>query len=200
MSDVVIAGAKRTAIGSFLGQFAGVPTPTLGRRRSARRWSTRACWRRTGRSDHGLRAAGESRPGPRRQAALAAGVPTSAGCTTINKVCGSGMKAIMLAHDLIRAGSTGIVVAGGMESMSNAPHLIPNSRTGTRYGNFEAVDHTAWDGPTNPATARRWACSASSVPTSTRSRASSRMPLPPNRFGAPQAAIALAPSRRKSLP
>ena len=87
---------------------------------------------------------------PARQAALAAGVPTSAGCTTINKVCGSGMKAIMLAHDLIRAGSTGIVVAGGMESMSNAPHLIPNSRTGTRYGNFEAVDHMAWDGLTNP--------------------------------------------------
>ena len=151
MSDVVIAGAKRTAIGSFLGQFAGVPTPTLG-----------AAAIRAALEHSGVPAADVDEvimgcvlpanlgQAPARQAALAAGVPTSAGCTTINKVCGSGMKAIMLAHDLIRAGSTGIVVAGGMESMSNAPHLIPNSRTGTRYGNFEAVDHMAWDGLTNP--------------------------------------------------
>ncbi|MFO7340547.1 MAG: thiolase family protein, partial [Lysobacteraceae bacterium] len=81
---------------------------------------------------------------------LAAGLPTSAGCTTINKVCGSGMKAIMLGHDLIKAGSASVVVAGGMESMSNAPHMIPNSRTGNRYGNFQVVDHMAWDGLTNP--------------------------------------------------
>ena len=87
---------------------------------------------------------------PARQASLAAGVPQSAGATTINKVCGSGMKAIMLGHDLIKAGSASIVVAGGMESMSNAPHLIPNSRTGNRYGNFQSVDHMAWDGLTNP--------------------------------------------------
>ena len=87
---------------------------------------------------------------PARQAAIAAGLPKSAGCTTINKVCGSGMKAIMLAHDLIKAGSASIVVAGGMESMTNAPHLLPNSRTGNRYGNFNAVDHMAWDGLTNP--------------------------------------------------
>ena len=87
---------------------------------------------------------------PARQASLAAGLPTSAGATTINKVCGSGMKAIMLGHDLIKAGSASIVVAGGMESMTNAPHLIPNSRTGNRYGNFQAVDHMAWDGLTNP--------------------------------------------------
>ncbi|WP_043929537.1 thiolase family protein, partial [Xanthomonas citri] len=87
---------------------------------------------------------------PARQAAIAAGIPTSTGATTINKVCGSGMKAIMLGHDLIKAGSASIVVAGGMESMSNAPHLLPNSRTGNRYGNFQAVDHMAWDGLTNP--------------------------------------------------
>jgi acetyl-CoA C-acetyltransferase len=87
---------------------------------------------------------------PARQAALAAGLPKSAGCTTINKVCGSGMKAIMLAHDLVKAGSAHVVVAGGMESMTNAPHMIPNSRTGNRYGGFEAVDHMAWDGLTNP--------------------------------------------------
>ncbi|MGH8172908.1 MAG: acetyl-CoA C-acyltransferase, partial [Rhodanobacteraceae bacterium] len=87
---------------------------------------------------------------PARQAALGAGLPTSVGCTTINKVCGSGMKAVMFGHDLIKAGSATIVVAGGMESMTNAPHMIPNSRTGNRYGNFEAVDHMAWDGLTNP--------------------------------------------------
>ncbi|KAF1699053.1 thiolase family protein [Pseudoxanthomonas suwonensis] len=151
MSDIVIVAAKRTAIGSFLGQFNGVPTPTLG-----------AAAIGAALEQSGVPAADVSEvimgcvlpanlgQAPARQAALAAGLPTSAGCTTINKVCGSGMKAIMLGHDLIRAGSASIVVAGGMESMSNAPHMIPNSRTGNRYGNFQAVDHMAWDGLTNP--------------------------------------------------
>ena len=151
MSDIVIAAAKRTAIGSFLGQFTGVPTPTLG-----------AAAIGAALEQSGVPAADVSEvimgcvlsanlgQAPARQAALAAGLPTSAGCTTINKVCGSGMKAIMLGHDLIKAGSASIVVAGGMESMSNAPHLIPNSRTGNRYGNFQSVDHMAWDGLTNP--------------------------------------------------
>ena len=151
MSDIVIVGAKRTAIGSFLGQFSGVPTPTLGAT------AIKAALA------HGGVAPGDVSEvimgcvlpanlgqAPARQAALAAGLPASTGCTTINKVCGSGMKAIMLAHDLIKAGSAEIVVAGGMESMTNAPHMIPNSRTGTRYGGFEAVDHMAWDGLTNP--------------------------------------------------
>jgi acetyl-CoA C-acetyltransferase len=71
------------------------------------------------------------------------------GCTTINKVCGSGMKAIMLGHDLIKAGSATIVVAGGMESMTNAPHMV-SARTGLRYGDAKLVDHMAWDGLTNP--------------------------------------------------
>jgi acetyl-CoA C-acetyltransferase len=87
---------------------------------------------------------------PARQAMIKAGVGLGAGATTINKVCGSGMKAIMLGHDLIRAGSADVVIAGGMESMTNAPHMIPASRTGTKYGNFEVVDHMAWDGLTNP--------------------------------------------------
>src|SRR5690606_13438295 len=147
MSDVVIVGAKRTAIGSFLGQFTGVPTPALGSAVI------------TGALEHAGVAADQVDEvimgcvlpaglgqAPARQAALNAGLPASAGCTTINKVCGSGMKAIMLGHDLIRAGSASIVVAGGMESMSNAPHMIPSSRTGNRYGNFQAVDHMAWDG------------------------------------------------------
>ena len=151
MSDIVIAGAKRTAIGSFLGQFNGVPTPTLGAAAVA-----------AALEQSGIPAADVSEvilgcvlpanlgQAPARQATLAAGLPQSAGATTINKVCGSGMKAIMLGHDLIKAGSATVVVAGGMESMSNAPHLIPNSRTGNRYGNFQAVDHMAWDGLTNP--------------------------------------------------
>jgi len=80
----------------------------------------------------------------------AAGIPSSTGCTTVNKVCGSGMKTIMLGHDLIKAGSAQIVVAGGMESMTNAPHMIPNSRTGNRFGDFKAIDHMSWDGLVNP--------------------------------------------------
>jgi len=151
MSDIVIAAAKRTAIGSFLGQFTGVPTPTLG-----------AAAISAALEQSGIPAADVSEvimgcvlpanlgQAPARQAALAAGLPTSTGATTINKVCGSGMKAIMLGHDLIKAGSATVVVAGGMESMTNAPHLIPNSRTGNRYGNFQAVDHMSWDGLTNP--------------------------------------------------
>ncbi len=151
MSDIVIAAAKRTAIGSFLGQFNGVPTPTLGAAAIA------AALEQSGipADDVSEVIMGCVLPAnlgqaPARQAALAAGLPSAAGATTINKVCGSGMKAIMLGHDLIKAGSATIVVAGGMESMSNAPHMIPNSRSGNRYGGFQAVDHMAWDGLTNP--------------------------------------------------
>jgi acetyl-CoA C-acetyltransferase len=151
MSDIVIAAAKRTAIGSFLGQFTGVPTPTLGAAAIA------AALEQSGipASDVSEVIMGCVLPGnlgqaPARQASRAAGIPDAAGATTINKVCGSGMKAIMLGHDLIKAGSASIVVAGGMESMTNAPHMIPNSRTGNRYGNFQAVDHMAWDGLTSP--------------------------------------------------
>jgi acetyl-CoA C-acetyltransferase len=151
MSDIVIAGAKRTAIGSFLGQFTGVPTPTLGAT------AIKAALEQSGVAPGdvsevimGCVLPANLGQAPARQASIAAGIPVSAGCTTINKVCGSGMKAVMLGHDLIKAGSATVVVAGGMESMTNAPHMIPNSRTGNRYGNFEAVDHMAWDGLTNP--------------------------------------------------
>ncbi|AER56592.1 thiolase family protein [Pseudoxanthomonas spadix] len=151
MSDIVIAAAKRTAIGSFLGQFTGVPAPQLG-----------AAAIRAVLAQSGVPAADVSEvlmgcvlpanlgQAPARQAALAAGIPSSTGCTTVNKVCGSGMKTIMLGHDLIKAGSAQIVVAGGMESMTNAPHMIPNSRTGNRFGDFKAIDHMSWDGLVNP--------------------------------------------------
>jgi acetyl-CoA C-acetyltransferase len=151
MSDVVIVGAKRTAIGSFLGQFTGVPSPTLGAT------AIQAALAQSGvAADQidevimGCVLPAGLGQAPARQASRAAGIPDAAGCTTINKVCGSGMKAVMLAHDLIKAGSAKAVVAGGMESMTNAPHLLNGSRTGIRFGNGELVDHMAWDGLTNP--------------------------------------------------
>ena len=152
MSDVsiVIVGSRRTAIGSFLGQFTGVPSPKLG-----------ATAIRAALEQSGVQPADVSEvimgcvlpanlgQAPARQAALAAGLPAGTGCTTINKVCGSGMKAIMLGHDLIKAGSAEVVVAGGMESMTNAPHMV-QARSGIRYGEGQLVDHMAWDGLTNP--------------------------------------------------
>jgi acetyl-CoA C-acetyltransferase len=151
MSHVVIVGAKRTAIGSFLGQFTGVPTTVLGST------AIRAALAQSGIAADDVNEvlmgcvlpAGLGQA-PARQAAIGAGLPKSAACTTLNKVCGSGMKAIMLGHDMIRAGSATVVVAGGMESMTNAPHLLKNSRTGIRYGSAEMLDHMAWDGLTNP--------------------------------------------------
>jgi acetyl-CoA C-acetyltransferase len=151
MSDIVIAGAKRTAIGSFLGQFTGVPTPTLGA--TAIQGALTASGIAPDQVDEVIMGcvlpAGLGQA-PARQAAIAAGIPTAAGCTTVNKVCGSGMKAVMFAHDLIKAGSAKVIVAGGMESMTNAPHLLNGSRTGIRYGSAEFLDHMAFDGLTNP--------------------------------------------------
>jgi acetyl-CoA C-acetyltransferase len=83
---------------------------------------------------------------PSRQASLGAGLPLSAGCTTVNKMCGSGMKAIMFAHDLLLAGSNDVMVAGGMESMSNAPYLLPKARAGYRMGHQQVLDHMFLDG------------------------------------------------------
>jgi acetyl-CoA C-acetyltransferase len=152
MSDVsvVIVGAKRTAIGSFLGQFTGVPTPKLGAT------AIRAALEQSGVAPAdvsevimGCVLPANLGQAPARQASLEAGLPFDTGATTINKVCGSGMKAIMLGNDLIKAGSASIVVAGGMESMTNAPHMV-NARTGIRYGDGQLVDHMAWDGLTNP--------------------------------------------------
>ncbi|MBK7042424.1 MAG: acetyl-CoA C-acyltransferase [Rhodanobacteraceae bacterium] len=150
-NSVVIVGAKRTAIGSLLGQFTGVATPQLGAT------AIRAALAQAGVSADQVEEvlmgcvlpAGLGQA-PARQAALAAGISTAAACLTLNKVCGSGMKAIMLGHDTLKLGHASVVVAGGMESMTNAPHLLPGSRTGVKYGNFEAIDHMAWDGLVNP--------------------------------------------------
>ncbi|MCC6559988.1 MAG: acetyl-CoA C-acyltransferase [Xanthomonadales bacterium] len=150
-NPVVIVGAKRTALGSLLGQFTGVATPQLGAA------AIRAALAQAGIAGDQVEEvlmgcvlpAGLGQA-PARQAALAAGVSTAAACLTLNKVCGSGMKAIMLGHDALKLGNASVVVAGGMESMTNAPHLLPGSRTGVKYGGFEALDHMAWDGLVNP--------------------------------------------------
>jgi len=100
---------------------------------------------------------------PARQASLAAGLPLGAGVTTINKVCGSGLKAVMLAHDLIKAGSATSIVAGGMESMSNAPYLLPKARSGYRMGHGQVLDHMMLDGLENAYDGKAMGCFAQST-------------------------------------
>ena len=152
MSDpVVIVAARRTAIGSFQGQFSNVSATQLG---SAAIEAVLA--------DTGVQGPQVSEvimgcvlpaglgQAPARQASLGAKLPKSVPCTTINKVCGSGMKATMLAHDLISAGSAEIVIAGGMESMTNAPYLLPGARAGYRMGHHKILDHMFFDGLQDP--------------------------------------------------
>ncbi|MEM9385929.1 MAG: acetyl-CoA C-acyltransferase [Pseudomonadota bacterium] len=153
--SVVIAAARRTPLGAFQGSLAPVPAPELG-----------AHAIRAAIADTGLRGDEISEvlmgcvlpaglgQAPARQAALAAGLDLRVGCTTISKVCGSGMKAVMLGADLIRAGSASIVVAGGMESMTNAPYLTMGARGGLRMGHQELLDHMFFDGLQNPADKR----------------------------------------------
>lgn len=145
---IVIVAARRTAIGSFQGQFAPLKAPDLGA--AAIRAALADADLATTEVNEVLMGcvlpagAGQA---PARQAALAAGLPVSVPCTTINKVCGSGMKTIMLAHDALLAGTPGAIIAGGMESMSNAPYLIAR---GLRMGHAEALDHMFYDGLQNP--------------------------------------------------
>lgn len=144
---IVIVGSARTPMGGFQGDFAGVPAATLGAT------AIEASLSRAGLAKDAVQeilmgcvlAAGQGQA-PARQAAIAAGLPLSASATTLNKMCGSGMKAVMLAHDLIHAGSSDVVVAGGMESMSNAPYLLPKARTGHRMGHGQVLDHMFLDG------------------------------------------------------
>lgn len=148
MSDsIVIAAAARTPVGSMLGELSSFTAPQLGA------LAIKAAVERAGLAPEQVQEVifGNVLPAglgqaPARQATLGAGLPTSTGATTINKVCGSGMKATMLAHDLVLAGSADVVVAGGMESMSNAPYLIPKGRQGYRFGHAQIFDHMALDG------------------------------------------------------
>ena len=144
---IVIVGQARTPMGGFMGDLAAVKATDLGAT------AIRAAISRAGLASEDIDEvimgcvlpAGLGQA-PARQASLAAGIPKSTGTTTVNKVCGSGMKSIMLAHDLLVAGSTTAAVAGGMESMSNAPHLLPKARAGYRFGHGQVLDHMAFDG------------------------------------------------------
>ena len=145
--DIVIVAAKRTAMGGFQGCLSTVPSPQLAAS------SIKALMETTGvkgeQVDEVLMGcvlpAGLGQA-PARQAVLGAGLTQSVGATTVNKVCGSGMKTVMLAHDLIKAGSANIVIAGGMESMSQAPYLLDKARGGMRMGHGKVLDHMFLDG------------------------------------------------------
>jgi len=144
---VVIVSAARTPMGALQGDLKDFSAPQLG---SA---AIRAAVERAGVKPEKVGEvimgcvlpAGQGQA-PARQASLGAGLPISTGCTTVNKMCGSGMKAAMLAHDLLIAGTNDIMVAGGMESMSNAPYLLPKARSGYRMGHHQVLDHMFLDG------------------------------------------------------
>ena len=144
---IVITGAARTAIGSFQGSLASASATELGAAAIA------AAIERSAINPEsvdevlmGCVLPAGLRQAPARQAALGGGLPLGTPCTTVNKMCGSGMKATMLGHDLIRAGSARIAVTGGLESMSNAPYLLQKARSGYRLGNGELLDHMFVDG------------------------------------------------------
>jgi acetyl-CoA C-acetyltransferase len=144
---VVIVAAARTPMGAFQGELKGFAAPELGA--AAIRAAVERAQLKPEEVQEVLMGcvlpAGQGQA-PARQAALGAGLALSAGCTTVNKMCGSGMKAAMLAHDSLLSGSVEIVVAGGMESMTNAPYLLPKARAGLRMGHGQVIDHMFYDG------------------------------------------------------
>jgi acetyl-CoA C-acetyltransferase len=144
---VVIVSAARTPMGAFQGELKDLTAPQLGAA------AIRAAVERAGIKPDQVQEvimgcvlpAGQGQA-PARQSALVAGLPLSTGSTTVNKMCGSGMKAAMLAHDLLAAGTNEVMVAGGMESMTNAPYLLPKARSGYRMGHQQVIDHMFLDG------------------------------------------------------
>jgi acetyl-CoA C-acetyltransferase len=150
-TEVVILSARRTPIGAFQGAFAPVTAPQLGAAAAA--GAIDACG--IGAADIEEVILGCVLPAglgqaPARQAAIGAAIPLTTPATTINKMCGSGLKAVMMAADQIRAGNAGIVLAGGLESMTNAPYLLPKARGGYRMGHGEVLDHMFYDGLQSP--------------------------------------------------
>jgi len=148
---IVVVAARRTPIGGFQGVLSGATAPDLG-----------AAAINGAIADSGVDAADVDQvlmgcvlpagvgQAPARQAALSAGIPVGTACTTVNKMCGSAMMTIMLGHDLIKAESATVVVAGGLESMTNAPYLLPKARRGYRMGHQEVIDHMFYDGLQDP--------------------------------------------------
>ena len=149
--SIVVVAARRTPLGAFLGVLS--PVTAIDLSATATKAAITDCGLDASDVDEILLGcvlpAGLGQA-PARQAALAAGIPTGIPCTTVNKVCGSGMKTTTLGHDLIVAGSATIVITGGMESMSNAPYLMPKARSGYRMGHQEVLDHMFFDGLQNP--------------------------------------------------
>ncbi len=144
---VVIVAARRTPIGAFQGVFSDVSATQLGAAAVAAAVADSG----VDPGDVGRVLMGCVLPAglgqaPARQAALGAGLPKGVPCATVNKMCGSGMEALVLGHDLVAAGSTSVVVAGGLESMTNAPYLMPKARRGYRMGHQEVLDHMFYDG------------------------------------------------------
>ena len=155
MTDIVIVNGARTAMGGFQGSLANVTAPELGAA------SIQAAIQRAGvqatEIDEvimGCVLPAGLKQGPARQAMRQAGLPDSTGAVTINKLCGSGMKAVMQAADAIKAGSASIIVAGGMESMSNAPYILTKARAGYRMGHGDVKDHMFLDGLEDAETGR----------------------------------------------
>ena len=144
---IVIVAAARTPMGAFQGELKGFSAPELGAA------AIRAAVERAKLAPQDVQEvimgcvlpAGQGQA-PARQASLGAGLPLSAGCTTVNKMCGSGMKAAMLAHDVLSNEKEYVIVAGGMESMTNAPYLLPKARAGLRMGHAQVLDHMFYDG------------------------------------------------------
>jgi len=160
-SDVVIVSAKRTPIGAFLGALSPLSAVQLGSAAIKAALETGS----VAASDvqeviMGCVLPANLGQAPARQAALGAGVPIGVPATTINKMCGSGLKAVMMAADQIRAGGASIVLAGGLESMSNAPYLLPKARTGYRMGDGQVIDHMMKDGLQSPFDGKAMGCFA----------------------------------------
>ncbi|MEW6992102.1 acetyl-CoA C-acyltransferase [Colwelliaceae bacterium 6441] len=150
IDPIVIVSAKRTPMGGFMGGLSAVSAPTLGA--TAIKAAVSEANLATDQVDEvimGCVLPAGLKQAPARQAALAADLDLSTVCTTINKVCGSGMKAAMQAHDALLAGSIDVAVAGGMESMTNAPHLLPKGRSGIKMGHGQVLDHMMTDGLEN---------------------------------------------------
>lgn len=160
-NPIVIVAAKRTAMGGFMGAFSELDATALGA--SAIKAAVSAAGINSTQISEvimgNVLSAGLGQA-PARQATLKAGLPLSAGATTLNKVCGSGLKAVMLATDLLKAGSADIVVAGGMESMSKAPYLLDKARSGYRMGHGQIKDHMMLDGLENAYDGKAMGCFA----------------------------------------
>jgi acetyl-CoA C-acetyltransferase len=154
-SDIVIVSSVRTPMGGFQGSLGSILAVDLGaiaiREAVARAGIQPADVQEV---IMGCVLPAGLKQGPARQASLNAGLPAATGCTTINKLCGSGMKAVMQAHDALKAGSNQIMVAGGMESMSNAPYIMTKARAGLRMGHGEIKDHMFLDGLEDARTGR----------------------------------------------